>query len=173
MSSVMSRDGSAVARAVAPARPALALRSGAVASTARPPRRPTTAADVMTRFPLTVQQGDSMWTAWDRLSGGTDSHLVVVDHHRRPLGVLDDRTIAVEWPAGPVAAQRTPVHTLLRGRTRPRVRSSDDLATVARVMVGAHADALPVVDREGRLYGLVTLWHFAQLAARGESRVGR
>jgi CBS domain-containing protein len=110
-----------------------------------------------------------MWTAWGRLSGGPHHHLVVVDDHRRPVGVLDDRTLAVEWPAGPVAPQRTPVHTLLRGRARPRVSSGDDLATVARVMVGAGVDAVPVVDREGRLYGLVTLWHFAQLVARGES----
>ena len=27
------------------------------------------------------------------------------------------------------------------------------------------SDAVPVVDRNGRLFGLVTLWHFAELAA--------
>ncbi|WP_137159261.1 CBS domain-containing protein [Blastococcus sp. CCUG 61487] len=131
-------------------------------------RTPRTAADVMTRFPLTVHHGDSMWTAWDRISGAPDRHLVVVDDHRRPVGVLDDRTLAMEWPAGPLAAQRTPVHTLLRGRPRPRVRSTDSLPAVARVLVGAGTDAVPVVDRAGRLFGLITLWHFAELAARAE-----
>jgi hypothetical protein len=49
------------------------------------------------------------------------------------------------------------------------VRSEDDLGTVARVMVGAQADAVPVVDKAGRLYGLVTLWHYAELAARSDA----
>lgn len=46
------------------------------------------------------------------------------------------------------------------------MQSGEDLATVARVMVGARIDAVSVVDRAGRLFGLITLWHCAQLAAR-------
>ncbi|SHN60763.1 CBS domain-containing protein [Geodermatophilus obscurus] len=130
-------------------------------------RRARTAADVMTRFPATVHQSASMWTAWDRLQGTRTQHLVVVDDRQRPIGVLDDRTIALEWPPGPMGARRAPVHTLLRDRLRPRVRGADDVAAVARTMLGARADAVPVVDRDGRLFGLVTLWHFADLAAGG------
>jgi CBS domain-containing protein len=59
---------------------------------------------------------------------------------------------------------RTPVHTLLRGLPRPRVRGADELGEVARVMLSGRVDAVPVVDRNGRLSGLVTLWHFAELA---------
>lgn len=151
------------------ARPSLALRPGTAAPAPRPPR---TAGDVMTRFPPSVGPGDSLWTAWDRLSATGSSHVVVVDALRRPVGVLDDRTIALEWPGSPAVARRTPVHELLRGRVRPRVRSSQDLAAVARVMVGAGVDALPVIDREGRLYGLVTLWHFAALAAAAQDGDG-
>lgn len=127
--------------------------------------RRMTAADLMTRLPSTVHHGDSMWTAWDLLQRTKLRHLVVVDDHRRPLGVLDDRTLALEWPSGLLGAHRTPVHTLLRGRARPRVRGGDDVGAVARIMLGAGADAVPVVDREGRLFGLITLWHFAELAA--------
>jgi CBS domain-containing protein len=121
--------------------------------------------DVMTRFPLTMQASDSMWSAWDRLQQASADHVVVLDVHRRPLGVLDQRILALEWPPGPLGALRTPVHSLLRGRLRPVVRSGDDLATVARTMLGASADALPVVDQTGRLAGLVTLWHYARAAA--------
>jgi hypothetical protein len=39
------------------------------------------------------------------------------------------------------------------------------LATVARTRLGTRADAVPVVDKRSRLYGLTTLWHCAQLAA--------
>jgi CBS domain-containing protein len=117
----------------------------------------------MSRFPLTVQENDSLWTAWDKLHDGGQSHLVVVDLDQRPIGVLDERMIALEWPTGPLAAHRMPVRSLLRGRARPTVRSGDDLATVARVMVDARVDAVPVVDRGGRLFGLITLWHYARL----------
>jgi CBS domain-containing protein len=127
--------------------------------------RPGAAADVMTRSPVTVDSGASMWTAWDLLRATGGRHLVVVDDHQRPTGVLDERMLALEWPAGPMGARRTPVHTLLRSLPRPRVRSAAELGEVARVMLGARVDAVPVVDRDGRLAGLVTLWHFAELAA--------
>ena len=124
-------------------------------------------ADVMTRHPVTVHHSASMWTAWDRLRARRTGHLVVVDDHRRPVGVLDERTLALEWPPGPLGAHRTPVHTLLRDRLRRRVRGGDDVGAVARTMAGARADAVPMVDREGRLSGLITLWHVAELAAGG------
>ncbi len=91
----------------------------------------------------------------------------MIDDRRRPIGVLDDRTIALEWPPGPMGAHRTPVRTLLRGRSRPRVRGVDDMETVARTMLSARADAVPVVDRDGRLFGLITLWHVVELATEG------
>ena len=108
-----------------------------------------------------------MWTAWDRLLGTRTQHLIVVDDRQRPVGVLDERTIALEWPPGPLGAHRTPVHPLLRDRARPRVRGGDDVAAGARTMLGARADAVPVVDRDGRLAGLIPLAHFAELAAAG------
>jgi len=140
---------------------------GTLASAGEPGHRARTAADVMTRFPATVHRSASMWTAWDRLLGTRTQHLIVVDDCQRPVGVLDERTIALEWPTGPMGAHRTPVHTLLRDRARPRVRGGDDVAAVARTMLGARADAIPVVDRDGRLFGLITLSHFADLAAGG------
>lgn len=169
MSAALDRGRTTVIGTEVAVRPPRALRPLAVPADPRPP---STAAHVMTRFPLTVHEGDSMWTAWGRLADSHATHVVVVDDHRRPVGVLDDRILAVEWPAGPMAARRTPVHTLLRGRARPRVRGGDDLPAVARVMVGARTDAVPVVDRLGRLSGLVTLWHLAELAARPEEDGG-
>ena len=138
-----------------------------------PAARPLTVGDVMARFPVTVREDASLWDAWGKLRSTGNSHLVVVDLHRRPVGVIDEGSIALEWPPGPLGPHRTPVNSLLRGGTRPRVRSGDDLATAARVMVGSRADAVPVVDKAGRLYGLITLWHLAQLMARGELEATR
>src|SRR4051812_45249764 len=113
---VLDQDRTTVVGTEVAVRPPRALRPLVAPAAPRPRPAPDTAADVMTRFPLTVHQGDSMWTAWGRLADSRATHVVVVDDHRRPVGVLDDRTLAVEWPAGPMAARRTPVHTLLRGR---------------------------------------------------------
>lgn len=71
-------------------------------------RRHRTVGDVITSHLSTVGQSASLWTARDRLHGRW-LRLQVVDGRRRPLGVLDERTIALEEPAGPSGAHRTPV----------------------------------------------------------------
>ena len=124
-----------------------------------------TAAQVMSRSPRTVDSNTSLFSAWGQLHGEHHQHLVVIDHGVRPLGVLDERDIALHWPPGPLGAHHVPVHELLRLRKRPRVQADDDVATVASVMLGTREDALPVVDDEGRLIGLVTVWQCLELLA--------
>ena len=131
-------------------------------------RRASTVARMMDRTPPVLHQSASLWSAWDLLHRTRSRDLVVVDDHERPVGVLDDRTIALEWPPGPMGAHRTPLHSLFRDRPRPRVHAHDDLGVAARVLLGARTDAVPVVDEAGRLVGLVTLRHFAQLVARSD-----
>jgi CBS domain-containing protein len=128
-------------------------------------RRLPTAAQVMSRAPGTIDSQASLFSAWGQLHGEHNRHLVVIDHGVRPIGVLDERDIAMQWPPGPLGAHHLPVYKLLRFRTRPRVRAEDDVAKVAATMLGAREDALPVVDEEGRLLGLVTVWHCLELLA--------
>jgi CBS domain-containing protein len=133
-----------------------------------------TAAHVMTRAPRTIDSQASLFSAWGQLHGEHNRHLVVIDAGVRPIGVLDDRDIALEWPPGPLAAHHLPVYKLLRFRTRPRVRAEDDVAEVAATMLGAREDALPVVDEDGRLLGLITVWHCLEIltGARACDRQG-
>ena len=128
-----------------------------------------TAAHVMTRGPRTIDSRTSLFSAWGQLHGGHNRHLVVIDDGVRPIGVLDERDIAMEWPPGPLAAHHLPVHKLLRFRARPLVRAEDDVAKVAAIMLGAREDALPVVDDDGRLLGLVTAWQCLELLAGARS----
>lgn len=128
-------------------------------------RRLPTAAELMSREPRTVDSQASLFSAWGQLHGEHSQHLVVIDEGVRPIGVLDERDIALEWPPGPLGAHHLPVHKLLRLRARPRVRAEDDVATVAQTMLGAREDALPVVDEDGRLLGLVTVWQCLELLA--------
>jgi CBS domain-containing protein len=128
------------------------------------PRLPT-AAQVMSRHPAVVDAHTSLFSAWGQLHGEQHRHLVVIDEDVRPIGVLDERDIALEWPPGPLGAHHLPVYKLLRFRTRPRVRAEDDIVTVARTMLSSREDALPIVDEDGRLLGLVTVWQLLELIA--------
>jgi len=124
-----------------------------------------TAAQVMSHHPAVVDAHTSLFSAWGHLHGEKHRHLVVIDDDVRPIGVLDERDIALEWPPGPLGAHHLPVYKLLRFRTRPRVRAEDDIVEVAQLMLRSHEDALPVVDEDGRLLGLVTVWQLVELIA--------
>jgi CBS domain-containing protein len=128
-------------------------------------RRLPTAGEVMSRNPRTIDSQASLFSAWGQLHGEHQQHLIVIDDCVRPIGVLDERDIALEWPPGPLGAHHLPVHKLLRLQARPQVRAEDDVAKVATSMLGAREDALPVVDDDGRLLGLVTVWHCLELLA--------
>ena len=124
-----------------------------------------TAAQVMSHHPAVVDAHTSLFSAWGRLHGEQHRHLVVIDEGLRPIGVLDERDIALEWPPGPLGAHHLPVYKLLRFRTRPRVRAEDAIVKVAQIMLSSREDALPVVDEDGRLLGLVTVWQLVELIA--------
>jgi CBS domain-containing protein len=126
-----------------------------------------TAAQVMNRRPPVVDQNTSVWGAWGRLRGPDNQHIVVVDRRLRPLGVLEARDLALRWPPGPFDAHRLPIRQLLDGSVPPQARDEDAVATVARAMLAARTDAVPVVDDDGRLVGLVTARHCVELVASG------
>lgn len=125
----------------------------------------TTAGELMTSPLLTVRQDATIWTAWGMLYGSDHRHLVVVDYHRRPIGILDEGTITREWPAGPIAPHRTRVYDLASRSIVPLAGRNDDISSVARAMVRADVDAVPVVDAHGALLGLVTARDLVALVA--------
>jgi CBS domain-containing protein len=82
-------------------------------------------------------------------------HLVVVDEHRRCVGVVADRAIAAAWAADPAALECVPVAAVIE--PRPAVVGADaSVGEVARVMHTDGVDAVAVIDRSGRPIGLVT-----------------
>jgi CBS domain-containing protein len=119
----------------------------------------------MNRRPPVADQDTSLWGAWERLRGPDNRHLVVVDRHLHPVGVLEARDLALRWPPGPFDAHRVPLRRLLGGRALPQAREGHAVATVARAMLTAGTDAVPVVDDDGRLVGLVTARHCVELVA--------
>ncbi|MEU3274361.1 magnesium transporter [Saccharomonospora sp. NPDC006951] len=75
--------------------------------------------------------------------------LPVIDDHRRFLGTLELRDLVLSPPERPV--------TELADTRTPRVKATDDAETAARLMQEANLLALPVVDSEDRVLGLLTI----------------
>ncbi len=113
------------------------------------------ARDVMSTVLLTVGPDESVLMAYELMSRAGVHHIPVVTSTGHCLGLLDAPTLMQEWYPAPLSRQRRPVRALLRNRT-PAVEPGDSLHFVAEQLHINDVDALPVVDAQGRLLGLVT-----------------
>lgn len=119
-------------------------------------RRGQVVADLMSRPVLTVEVGESLWDAWQLLFVSGLRHLVVLDGDGSSLGVLSDRSILAEVPATADHLSRRRVGDVLAMVPLVSVLPDDEPLTAARVMVANTVEAVPVLDRAGRLLGIVT-----------------
>lgn len=112
------------------------------------------ARDVMSSPALTIAPDSTPWTAWSLMTRYGIRHLVVTrDHHC--VGVLEDREIFAQWPMGPLALRRMTIASMMRPRTSA-VLPEAPLRQVAHVMNVDRVDAVPVVDHDGTVLGLIT-----------------
>jgi CBS domain-containing protein len=81
--------------------------------------------------------------------------VVVVDEHRRPVGLLTDRDIAIKLVADGTSPE-TPVDALM---SRPvyAVSQSSLIFDVLREMSSRRVHRVPVVDADTRLVGIVSI----------------
>lgn len=110
--------------------------------------------DLMSRDVQVALPGDTVQAAANRMGAGDFGFIPVADGDRL-VGTLTDRDIAVRVtgagkpPTTPVAeAMTTPVVTVL---------DTDDLKVALNAMSGGKIRRLPVVDKHGRLVGVVSL----------------
>lgn len=113
-------------------------------------------ADLMSRPVLTVEVGETLWDAWQLLFVSGLRHLVVIDGNGVSLGVLSDRTILADVPATPEHLGSRQVGEVLAMVPLVSVLPHDPPMTAARVMAANAVEAVPVVDDDGRLAGIIT-----------------
>jgi CBS domain-containing protein len=118
--------------------------------------RDAVVADLMSRPVLTVEVGESLWDAWQLLFVSGLRHLVVLDANGASLGVLSDRSILAEVPATADHLSRRLVGDVLAMVPLVSVPPDANPLTAARIMVDNTVEAVPVLDQEGRLLGIVT-----------------
>ena len=116
--------------------------------------RAVIAREVMSSPTLTVTPDASLWEAWRLMMQSGLRHLVVCDGEG-VAGVIDDRTVFAQWPMGPLALRRSRVGEVMSPRTTC-VEDDADLQTVAAIMSADGVDAVPVIDADRMVVGIVT-----------------
>ncbi len=99
--------------------------------------------------------------------------VVVVDaaDTRRPVGIITDRDIAVEVVAQGLAPARTPVGSVMSTPVLS-LREEDSLLEALDKMSAGGVRRAPVLDRDGRLKGLVSVDDLVPLLARELAKIG-
>ena len=121
-----------------------------------PPLEQRTAGDVMTRDLLTIAASESLLMAWELMCKAQVHHLPVTDDEGGFLGVVDAQTLTATWNAATPRDARRPVTALLPHRPPKAVRPSAAVPDVARAMLEAGTDHVPVTNGHGALVGLIT-----------------
>lgn len=112
--------------------------------------------DIMSQPVLTVETNETLWDAWQLLFVSGLRHLVVIDKSGQTVGVLSDRNILAEVPATAEHLSSKRVSDVLARVPVVMIGPEADPRAAAAVMARATSEAVPVVDEDGRLVGIVT-----------------
>jgi CBS-domain-containing membrane protein len=109
--------------------------------------------DVMTRDVVTVPPEETIGAAVDRVLCRGHTHLVVVDGSGRLADIISAHLLTTALMTR-LVARRQPLADVLTDAAT--IRADADLADAASRMLDLSVDALGVVDRAGRLVGVLT-----------------
>ena len=110
--------------------------------------------DVMSSDVQVARPGDTLQEVATRMASGDFGFMPVADGDRL-IGTITDRDIAVRAVAGGAACTSPVVEYL--SRDPQRARADDDLKTVLDSMGSKQIRRLPVLDKDDRLVGVVSL----------------
>ncbi|HXY36074.1 MAG TPA: CBS domain-containing protein [Planctomycetaceae bacterium] len=120
----------------------------------------------------TASMGESVLDAARRMHARNVGSLVVVDNEQRPLGLLTDRDLVVRV----LAESRDPNETMVsQVMTRPpqSVREDMPIEEALGLMRCGPYRRLPVVGRDGRLVGILSLDDILDLLVEEFGEIGR
>ncbi|MBX3476947.1 MAG: CBS domain-containing protein [Brevundimonas sp.] len=110
--------------------------------------------DVMSKDVQVARPGDTLQEVAGRMASGDFGFMPVADGDTL-IGTLTDRDITVRAVAGGAPASAPVVEFITRDALT--VRADDDLKSVLDLMGGRQIRRAPVVDKDGRLVGVVSL----------------
>ena len=112
------------------------------------------AREIMSTPVAAVTDEATVWEAWNVLIRDHIRHVVVVNG-RHCIGVVTESDLVAAWNRGPAVLSTMPIRTLLLNRTAC-VLPDAPVRHVAAVMDAERVDAVPVVDEQGTVLGLIT-----------------
>jgi CBS domain-containing protein len=116
--------------------------------------------------------GESAWEAAARMHQRAVGALVVLNDSREPIGIITDRDLVERVLSPCTDPQSTPVSEIMT--PSPKTISEDDSIEAAlTLMRSGRFRRLPVVDRDGKLVGLLTLDDILMLLAEELAQVGQ
>ncbi|HVS11054.1 MAG TPA: CBS domain-containing protein [Planctomycetota bacterium] len=119
-----------------------------------------------------AQATEPVRAAARRMESRNVGSLVVIDEAERPMGILTDRDLALRIVAGGLDADATVVVQVMT--PQPRTVSEDTpIEDALGLMRSASVRRLPVVDRKGRLVGVLSLDDILSLLAEEFEEVGK
>lgn len=110
--------------------------------------------DLMSKHVQVARPGDTLQDVARRMHDGGFGFMPVADEDRL-IGTITDRDIVVRAIAGGVAATAPVVEFITRDPHT--ARADDDLKTVLDAMSTRQVRRLPVLDKDDRLVGVVSL----------------
>lgn len=114
-----------------------------------------TVAVVMRAAVVTIDVDETVLVAWELLERSGSRHLPVVHPDGRCAGLLDRADVAVVCAAPAASLSGLRVRDLLPARRSALVHVEQTVRHAADLMSYTEADALPVLEEDGRLAGVL------------------
>ena len=127
--------------------------------------------DIMTPNPSFCREESTLASAARLMWDGDFGALPVVDRDEKVIGVITDRDICMATWMRNEPESRVTVGDVVSGPVH-RCRAEDDLPTPLAIMREAQVRRLPVVDKEGKLQGMLSVNDII-LAAEDVPKAGR
>ena len=119
-----------------------------------------------------VDLDESAWAAAERMRQRAVGSLIVLNRIKQPIGIITDRDLVVKVLAVERSARTTRVRDIMTEPVKTILESASIEGVLSR-MRSCSMRRLPVVDREGRLVGVVTLDNILSLLADASSPMAR
>jgi CBS domain-containing protein/predicted CoA-binding protein len=132
----------------------------------------------MTRNPVTVSAGDALKDALAKMERGKFRHLPLVDEEGKLIAILSDRDIRLILPSLPFVNKEDAGLQVWSMKVEQAavydpitISPEAPLKEAAGLMLRWHVGGLPVVDRHGKLIGIITYTDILrEFVGRDESR---
>jgi CBS domain-containing protein len=123
--------------------------------------------EIMSRTVKLARPGETLQQA-ARLMAELDVGALPVEENDRLVGMITDRDIAIRGDAAGCDPTSTPVSQVMSREAVKYCFEDDDIDTVARNMAGLQLRRLPVLNRNKRLVGILSLGDISQQGRAGD-----